>query len=99
MSTRNHRVRRGLALATVVGALAAPTASAMPIDPPLDGQGGDGFNVPNADWQQPEPAPTADGFDWGDAGIGAAGTFALVAIAAGAAVAAGHRPRHDHTVA
>ena len=71
----------------------------MPIDPPLDKQGGDGFNVPNIDRPQPEPAPAADGFDWGDAGIGAAGTFAVVAIAAGAAVAAGHRPRHDHTVA
>jgi hypothetical protein len=32
------------------------------------------------------------GFDWGDAGIGAGGLFALAAIGAGAAVATGHRP-------
>jgi hypothetical protein len=36
------------------------------------------------------------GFDWGDAGLGATGLFALVAIGAGAAVAGGYRlGRHN----
>ena len=36
MKSRNHKLRRALALATVVGAVAAPAASAAPVgaDPP-----------------------------------------------------------------
>jgi hypothetical protein len=102
MKSRNQRLRRGLALATVVGALAAPTASAMPIDPPgVGGSPSGGYSAysPNTNRSQPEPARAADGFDWGDAGIGAAGMFAVVAIAAGATVAVGHRPSRGHKVA
>ena len=95
MKSRNHKLRRALALATVVGAVAAPAASAYPIgaDPP--------YTEPYTPTPQLEPAgPVAsDGFDWGDAGIGAAGVFAVLAIAAGATVAVGHRPRRGHTVA
>ena len=36
------------------------------------------------------------GFDWGDAGIGATGVLALLAIGAGAAIATGHRPGSRH---
>lgn len=36
---------------------------------------------------------TPQGFSWGDAGIGAAGMLALVAIAFGAVLIAGHRRR------
>jgi hypothetical protein len=36
------------------------------------------------------------GFDWGDAGIGATGVLALMAIGAGAAIATGHRPGPRH---
>jgi uncharacterized iron-regulated membrane protein len=32
------------------------------------------------------PLPAADGFDWGDAAIGAAGAYALILLAAGAVV-------------
>jgi hypothetical protein len=39
---------------------------------------------------------TDRGFDWGDAGIGAAGMLALGAMGAGAAVATGHRVRRLH---
>ena len=39
---------------------------------------------------------TDRGFDWGDAGIGATGVLALLAIGAGAAVATGYRPRARH---
>jgi hypothetical protein len=34
-----------------------------------------------------------NGFDWGDAGIGAAGMFALFSIAAGVALTVGSRRR------
>jgi hypothetical protein len=37
--------------------------------------------------------PTSNGFDWGDAGIGAAGMLALVALAAGTLMIATHRRR------
>jgi hypothetical protein len=40
-----------------------------------------------------------DGFDWGDAGIGAGGLLALAAIAAGTVVAIRHRPDIRHTAA
>ena len=102
MKSRNHKLRRALALATVVGAVAAPAASAYPVDPPgLGPYAGPRHHSPYSPTQPTDqPVPViADGFDWGDAGIGAAGMFAAVAIAAGATVAAGHRPRHDHTVA
>jgi hypothetical protein len=39
------------------------------------------------------PEATANGFDWGDAGIGAAGMFALFSIAAGVALTVGSRRR------
>jgi hypothetical protein len=40
-----------------------------------------------------------NGFDWGDAGIGAGGLLALAAIASGAVVAIRHRPDPRHRVA
>jgi hypothetical protein len=39
------------------------------------------------------------GFQWGDAGIGAAGMLGLLAIALGGFFAAGHRRRHRMPVA
>jgi hypothetical protein len=50
--------------------------------------------VPFVPWVTGEPPATADdGFDWGDAGVGATATLALAVIAAGTALANGHRPR------
>ncbi|MFL5894670.1 MAG: hypothetical protein ACJ76Z_06090 [Thermoleophilaceae bacterium] len=37
--------------------------------------------------------PAANGFDWGDAGIGAAGMLALIALVAGTLMVATHRRR------
>jgi hypothetical protein len=37
----------------------------------------------------------ASGFDWGDAGIGAAGVLSLLGLGAGAVVV-GRRSRHSH---
>jgi hypothetical protein len=41
----------------------------------------------------------ADGFDWGDAGIGAAGGIAVLAMLAGLAMAATHRRRVQRVTA
>jgi hypothetical protein len=46
----------------------------------------------------PAPARAADGMDWGDAGLGAAGLLGLVALALGGVFAAGRR-RHSATLA
>ena len=94
MTLRLSRPARALALAAVISALAAPTASAIPVEQLM----------PNAR-DNPELRATpvrvvavgADrGFDWGDAGIGATGVLALTAIGAGAAIATGHRPGPRH---
>ena len=93
MNSNHQRLRRSLALASVVGALAAPAASAAPIDP-------EGVKAPYTVRTPPKPLPTpeptvvSDGFDWGDAGIGAAAMLAVGAIGAGAAIATGRIPRH-----
>jgi hypothetical protein len=92
---RTHlRPPRTLAVAAAVGALAAPTASAAPVEQVL----------PSAREDTSERvAPVrvvqvgADqGFDWGDAGIGASGLLALMAIGAGAALATGRRVSIGH---
>lgn len=94
MTLHHRRPVRCLALAAVIGALAAPSASAIPTEEFRPGE--------RARWtHQPVPVRVvhvgADrGFDWGDAGLGATGLLALVAIAAGAATAGGYRlGRHD----
>jgi hypothetical protein len=98
MRNRTHRIRRSLALATAVGALAAPAAAAAPLDP----QGvNSGYHTPNSVLGPPEDVTpveattvASDGFDWSDAGIGAAAMLALGAIGAGAVVATGRNSRH-----
>jgi hypothetical protein len=91
-------LHRGLAVATVVSALAAPAASAAPVEQFIP-------STTNGD-QSGQPAPVRvvqagadNGFDWGDAGIGAGGLLALAAIASGAVVAIRHRPDPRHTAA
>lgn len=92
-------LRRGLAVATVALALAAPAASAAPVED----------MVPSTVNGEPTPAAPApvrvvqvgadNGFDWGDAGIGAGGLLALAAIASGALVAIRNRPATGRSVA
>ncbi len=50
-----------------------------------------------ADVGPPKAPATSDGFDWGDAGIGATAMLALGAIAAGAGFVLGRRPSRSHT--
>ena len=85
-------VRRGLALATLVGALAAPAALAAPVEERLPDSGIESSGAAPAQVRVVEVQPDP-GFDWGDAGIGASGAIAVLAIGAGAAVAITHRPR------
>ena len=79
-----------LALAAVIGALAAPIASAT--------SGGRLMpDAPRTSELHATPVRVVEvradrGFDWGDAGIGATGVLALMAIGAGVAIALGHRP-------
>ena len=75
----------------VAGAIAAPVASAMPASDPI-------AVVP----QSPPTvvqAPEADnGFDWGDAGIGAGGVVAVALLSLGGVAGARRVARHGHSI-
>jgi len=97
----NSKWRRGLAVATVVSALGAPAASAAPgatVDYSKNSATGDYAPATEAPVRVVQ-AGADNGFDWGDAGIGAGGLLALAAIASGAVVAIRHRPDPRHRVA
>lgn len=80
-------VKKTAPLALAVAVIAAPAVSA-------NSKSGPTMPLPGAPTIVRVTAPNG-GFDWGDAGIGAAGGFALSMIALGGAVAAsGRRPRH-----
>jgi hypothetical protein len=94
MTLHNNRPVRALTLAAAISALAAPTASAIPYEESRPGE-----RANSTDQAVPVRVVQLEadrGFDWGDAGLGATGLFALVAIGAGAAVAGGYRlGRHN----
>ena len=94
MTLRLARPVRGLALVAVISALAAPTASAIPVGQLMpEARGNSELRATPVRVVEVE----ADrGFDWGDAGIGATGVLALIAIGAGAAIVTGHRPGPRH---
>jgi hypothetical protein len=97
VNSTTNTLRRGLAVATVVGALAAP-ASAAPVEQMIPST----VNGEPTGQSQPVRVVQVDadnGFDWGDAGIGASGLLALAAIVSGALVAIRHRPHARHKVA
>ena len=90
-------LRRGQAVATVVSALAAPAASAAPIEQRIPST----VNQPSG---QPAPVRVVqvgadNGFDWSDAGIGAGGLLAILAIGSGGLMAIRHRPATGHPAA
>ena len=93
MTSTTQRFTRCLALAAVAGAIAVPAASAAPVDPALPGQ------AASVDQATPQtrpivvtaPTQSAEGFDWADAGVGAAGMLALASIGVGTALALGWR--------
>lgn len=94
MTLSHPRAVRGLALLAVIGALAAQPASAVSAEQFKPDARGD--STDRAVPVRVVEVRADRGFDWGDAGIGAAGVLALVAIGAGAAVAAGYRPGAHH---
>lgn len=85
MSRRRRRARRPIALALGVCALAIPAnAAGQPIDnaqnsPFAVGAKRSTSPLPSAISRE-VPASAADGFDWGDAALGAGATMALVAL-------------------
>jgi hypothetical protein len=107
-------MRKITAATAIVGALALPAAAmADPIPDAADGYGGLGATVdtrtPDSQLGRPGDTPVspqvrvidapADGFDWGDAGIGAAGGLAVIAIGGAAAVLGTSRRRSTRRVA
>jgi hypothetical protein len=99
MKSNYRRFRRALALALVLGAVAAPVAAAKPVDAPP------GYTTPTVTGSsQPTAVPPAgsDGFDWADAGIGAGAGFAVTMIGLGGALVLSsrrHRERSGEAVA
>ena len=100
--TTIHRISTGVALALALAVGAAP-ASARPFD-----LNANGSYVPSgaASTQATEPShsvtpppvivrvATPGGFDWGDAGIGAAGGLALSMVGVGGALAVSQHRTH-----
>jgi hypothetical protein len=85
----NHRLKKAAALALSLGAILPATATAKPVGPDPSGAS---FAIP----QTPVVRITApaSGFDWGDAGIGAAGGLALALLGVGGGLVISHqRPR------
>ncbi len=90
MSHNHHSIKTTLALALALGAIAPASASArFELNPPAP-----------TGTTSPQPAveivrvSAPGGFDWGDAGIGAAGGLGLTMLAAGGGlVIAGPRRR------
>ena len=100
MRSAMQKLGRLLALATVVLAVAAPAASARHAADYFQTNPAPAYSTPGgAAGYVPSPAQgpvtvSGDGFDWGDAGIGATAVLAVAAIAAGALITVRHRPGH-----
>ena len=91
----NHTLfKRSLAIGLTVGAAGLPAAAQARLDlnPPTPASNAPAQPVSVASVQQPGSGQS--GFQWGDAGIGAAGTIAL--LGAGAAASVGVRRRRTH---
>jgi hypothetical protein len=82
----NQHLRTTAAIALALSAIAAPAASAK-IPPPDPGYepGTTGPTIVRVN------APSGSGFDWGDAGIGAAGGLALAMLGVGGGLAIAQR--------
>ena len=96
MKNGNQRIRRVLALATAITALAAPAAWAAPAEQILSENAGSTSIAPYTPQSSPSSAPVStasDGFDWGDAGIGATVGLALAAMVGGTALVLRTRPQ------
>jgi len=91
----NQHLKQATALALALGAILPATATAKPVGPDPSGAS---YAIP----QTPVVRITtpASGFDWGDAGIGAAGGLALAILGLGGGlVISQHRPRRTRPTA
>ena len=89
----NQHLKQATALALALGAILPATATAKPVGPDPSGAS---YAIP----QTPVVRITtpASGFDWGDAGIGAAGGLALALLGVGGGLVISHqRPRRTRT--
>ncbi len=90
---RHHLIRPLVVAAAIVG-IAAPAARAGHQDlglRPDDRAGFRGTGVVSAPISTPVIVRvTPGGFDWGDAGVGAAGVFGLMLLAGGVAIVSRH---------
>jgi hypothetical protein len=88
-----RRLVRPLLLVLALAALAAPSASARPIEEvgpdikPVSSVNA----LPTTSEVRVVSVDSKSGFDWGDAGIGAAAVLALTMIGVGAALTLNHR--------
>lgn len=92
MSTKHMSFLKPLALALVVGVLAAPGAGAAPARDAAVAARGATASAPPV---QVVKVTNRGGFDWGDAGIGAGAIFSVLLAGLGATVLAGHRRPQD----
>jgi hypothetical protein len=94
----------GLALLAALGAIAVPVASAAPVDPAIPGPASSPAGLPQESRVSALPPPQSssvvgDGFDWGDAVIGAGAAFALTMIGLGGTLVIGSRRREGRRAA
>ena len=92
--------KRIIAVAAVIAAAAAPSTASARLIAAAPDSGPVGAAVPI---QAPSATPqqqagTSQGFQWDDAGIGAAGVLVLVGAGAGAVTLAGRRRTHEARV-
>ena len=83
-------IKKSTALATVLAAAAFATpAGAAPIESMLPSDaGGSGQPARTIEGPPTVTVSSPSGFDWGDAGIGAAGTLSLLTLGAGSVLVA-----------
>ena len=94
---KHHVIRRGLAAGLVLGAVALPPVAAQARYAEGSPGAAPSAPVPFAARPLPPRSTATPGFQWGDAGIGAAGAVVLLSAGAGGA-AVTRRRRVQRTV-
>lgn len=90
----NHISKRVVTAVAVIAVAGVPAAA---VARPLEDPAGSSFSAtpPVVQSSAPQPAAQAEqGFEWGDAGVGAAGMLVLVGVGSGAVVAVRRRGGH-----
>ena len=105
--TTTYTTKTAVAAVLAAAAIMTPSAGAMPIDQGLAagpnvpagvnaglGPNG-GAEAPPAAVVQTAPTRSSSGFDWSDAGVGAAGMLAVIGLGAGGVAVARRGQRRD----